>query len=170
MVNWSIACGRVPVGRSDFRENRNAALVDPICRMKQDHDQNSGCHPCCNTRKTQRSSHVCTPDQVVSCFKSIMLFVVFEDATGVTSSWALTALRPRRHDDCASLRCERTRSTASIHIVKEETGKKASPTTWPNTWTTRQTTRAPKHEVTLLFVGALGARRASQVIYSAWTD
>ncbi|MGA2238136.1 MAG: hypothetical protein ABSG74_02885 [Candidatus Bathyarchaeia archaeon] len=35
-----------------------------------------------------------------------------------------------------------------MYIVKEETGKKASPTTWSNAWTTRQTTWAPKDEVT----------------------
>jgi hypothetical protein len=46
-----------------------------------------------------------------------------------------------------------------MHIVKEETGKKTSPTTRPNTWTTPPTTRTPKHEVALLWV--LGARRAS---------
>jgi len=72
----------------------------------------------------------------------------FETDTGVTASWALLTMLRRRHGDCASLECERTHSTVSMHIVKEETGKKASPITRPNTWTTRQTTRAPKDEVT----------------------
>jgi hypothetical protein len=34
-----------------------------------------------------------------------------------------------------------------MHIVKEETGKRPQPTTWPNAWTTPATTWAPKDQL-----------------------
>ena len=37
------------------------------------------------------------------------------------------------HEHLATLKCEQSRSTVSMHIVKEETGKRPQPTTWPNT-------------------------------------
>jgi hypothetical protein len=40
----------------------------------------------------------------------------------------------------------------SVNLVKEKTGKKASPTTRPNSWTTRQTTRIPKESLTPLII------------------
>jgi hypothetical protein len=53
-----------------------------------------------------------------------------------------------------------------MHIVKEETGKKASPTTWPNPWTTRQTTWTPKDEVTSDYV-TFNTRNPSYLIIAA---
>jgi hypothetical protein len=52
------------------------------------------------------------------------------------------------HEHLASLKCEQSRSTVSMHIVKEETGKRPQPTTWPNAWTTPPRTWAPEDEVT----------------------
>ena len=40
----------------------------------------------------------------------------------------------------------------SVNLVKEETGKKASPTTRPNSWATRPTTRVPKESLTSLII------------------
>ena len=60
----------------------------------------------------------------------------FEAATGVTLLL-----------DCASLKCEQTHSTASMHIVKEEKGKRTPPTTRLR-GTTPPRTRTPKNALT----------------------
>ena len=84
----------------------------------------------------------------------------------LTGNSGMASMRHRRHGDCASLKCEQTHSTVSMHFVKEETGKKASPTTWPNAWTTRQTTWAPKDEVTSDYV-TFNTRNPSYLIIAA---
>jgi hypothetical protein len=53
-----------------------------------------------------------------------------------------------------------------MHIVKEENGKRASPTTRPNSRTTRQTTWAPKDELTSDYA-TFNTRNPSYLIIAA---